>query len=72
MSTLITDQKIKRETGYGQYVITGKVNGIHVETKTDDSEAFDWFNDDENIEKHEAAVHHVDMKLDMVYEQYYK
>lgn len=72
MDTLITDQNIRRGNGYGQYIITGKVNGIPIKVSTQDSEAFDWFDDDEDVEKHESAVNHVNMKLEMAYERYYK
>lgn len=65
----IQNQSIRRGNGYGQYVITGTVNGVEVTTITTDSEAFDYFNDDENEEKHEQAKYHVDMKLEMAFEK---
>ena len=64
----ITEQQIKRGNGYGQYIITGIVDGVEVKTITTDSEAFDWFNDDSNEEKHEEAVNHVNMKLEIAFE----
>lgn len=64
----IEDAQIKRGNGYGQYIITGTVNGENVKTRTTDSEAFDWFNDDSNPEKHEAAVYHIQMALKIAYD----
>ena len=64
----ITEQEITRGNGYGNYIITGLVNGVEVKTRTTDSEAFDWFNDDSNEEKHQQAIYHVNMKLELAYE----
>ncbi len=44
------------------------VNGIEVSAITTDSEAFDYLNDEDNEEKHEQALAHCVMKLELAYE----
>jgi hypothetical protein len=68
MNTTITSQNIKRGNGYGQYIVTGIVNGVDVITHTTNSEAFDWFDDDSNDEKHIDAICYVDSLLVRTYE----
>lgn len=51
----VEDLSITRGNGYGQYYVTTVVNGDKIKAHTTNSEAFDWFNDDENLEKHEEA-----------------
>lgn len=53
--------------GYGQYLIKGIVNGVSISVHSTNSEAFDWFNDDSNIEKHEEAIYAVNMALELAY-----
>lgn len=65
----ITNQTIKRGSGYGQYLISGTVNGVEVKAHTTDSEAFDWFKDDSNEEMHNEAIAHVNMKLELAYDR---
>lgn len=70
MSTYkIEDAQIKIGNGYGQYIITGTVNGEEVKTRTTDAEAFDWFNDDSDPERHEQAKYHVNTALEIAYER---
>lgn len=63
-----TDINIKRASGYGQYLITGQVNGVEVSARTTDSEAFDYLNDDDNHEKRDAAIAHCTFKLELAFE----
>ena len=63
-----TEIRIERTRSYGHYHITGMVNGIEVSAITTDSEAFDYLNDEDNQEKHEQALAHCKMKLELTYE----
>jgi hypothetical protein len=68
MNKTITSQNIQRGNGYGQYIVTGIVNGVDVTAHTTNSEAFDWFDDDSNDEKHIDAIYYVDGLLVSTYE----
>lgn len=68
MKAIIENASIKRGSGYGQYIVTGTVNGVEVTARTTNSEAFDWFDDDSNEEKHIDAVDYVNSLLDRTYE----
>lgn len=50
------------KSGYN-YQIKGIVNGVRVMAFTNDSEAYDWLNDDIMPELHEQAVRHCETKL---------
>ena len=63
-----TEITIKRASGYGQYIITGLVNGVEVTARTTDSEAFDYLNDEDYPEKQEAAIEHCTWKLEQAFE----
>ena len=63
-----TEIAIKRTSQYGHYRIMGVVNGTEVSCITTDSEAFDYINDEVNQEKHEQALAHCAMKLELAYE----
>ena len=63
-----TEIRIERTRSYGHYRITGIVNGIEVSAITTDSEAFDYLNDKDNQEKHEQALSHCVMILELAYE----
>lgn len=63
-----TDITIKRASGYGQYLISGVVNGVEVTARTTDSEAFDYLNDDDYPEKQQQAIEHCMYKLELSYE----
>lgn len=67
----ITDVTISRKSGYGQYQVTGYVNGTLVKAHTTNSEAFDWFNDDDNMEKHIEAVNYCYSLIETTYENQY-
>lgn len=67
MVTIIENASIKRGNGYGQYVVTGTINGVEVSAHTTNSEAFDWFDDDSNFEKHVEAVDYVGSLLKRTY-----
>jgi len=54
---------IKRDSGYGQYIILANYRGKDIEVRTTDSEAFDWLNDDSNKELHQQAKRHCYMKV---------
>lgn len=64
----IENIRIERGNGYGQYIITGEVNGVRVTAHTTDSEAFDYLNDEDYPEKQEEAIRHCEMKLKAAYE----
>ena len=68
MKTIITNANIKRGSGYGQYIVTGTVNGVEVTARTTNSEAFDWFTDDSDLEKIIEAVNYVNSLLERTYE----
>lgn len=69
MKTYTIEQaEIKRGNGYGQYLITGIVNGVKLTVRTTDSEAFDYFNDEEYPDKQQDAIAHVNMKLELAYD----
>lgn len=63
-----TEITIKGTKYYGHYRITGVVNGTQVSCITTDSEAFDYLNDEDNQEKHEQALAHCVMQLELAYE----
>jgi hypothetical protein len=63
-----TDITITRLSGYGQYLITGVVNGVEVTARTTDSEAFDYLNDDDYPEKQQQAIEHCTYKLEQAFE----
>lgn len=48
----------------GGYHIKGIVNGISVTATTNDSEVFDWYNDDTEAELHIQAINHCEWKLE--------
>lgn len=48
----------------GGYTIRGVVNGQNVEAHTNDSEVFDWYNDDTEAELHKSAILHCEWKLE--------
>lgn len=58
---------ISRRSGYGQYLITGTVEGVEVKAFTNDSEAFDYLNDENYPEKQAEAVAHCKLKLEDAY-----
>jgi hypothetical protein len=64
----ITEVSIKRLSGYGQYLVSGYVNGTLVTAHTNNSEAFDWLNDDSNEEKHSDAIFFCNSLIKRTYE----
>jgi acyl-CoA hydrolase len=48
----------------GGYTIRGIVNGQNVTAHTNDSEVFDWYNDDTEAELHKSALLHCEWKLE--------
>lgn len=48
----------------GGYYIKGIVNGVSVTAQTNDSEVFDWYNDDTELELHKSAILHCEWKLE--------
>ena len=67
----ITEVSIKRLSGYGQYLVSGYVNGTLVTAHTNNSEAFDWLNDDSNEEKHIKAIDYCFSLIKRTYENQY-
>jgi hypothetical protein len=47
----------------GGYTIRGVVNGQNVKAHTNDSEVFDWYNDDTEPELYNSARLHCEWKL---------
>jgi hypothetical protein len=64
----ITEIQIKRTSQYGHYRVTGIINGVEVSAITTDSEAFDYFNDDENQYKNAMAIAHCECLLIQTFE----
>ena len=58
-----TNLEIRRTNSYGRYVINAKYKGRDVVVYTNDSECFDWLNDDSNKEKHLQAKRHAYSKI---------
>ena len=49
---------MQRQVGYGSYLITSNYRGKKIEVHTNDSEAWDWLDDDSNKEKQNNARRH--------------
>ena len=60
---------IKRGRGYGQYIITARYKGKNVTAFTNDSECFDWLNDDSNKQLHRDAKRHAYNKIVLAFEK---
>lgn len=63
MTFTITNITMSHRT-FGGYFIKGIVNGVTITATTEDSEAFDWWNDDSEIELHKQARLHCEWKLE--------
>ena len=48
----------------GGYTIKGIVNNQNVTAHTNDSEVYDWYNDDTEQELHNSAILHCEWKLE--------
>ena len=46
---------IRRDSGYGQYIIIAQYKGKQIEAHITDAEIFDYLNDDSNKAKHQYA-----------------
>jgi hypothetical protein len=68
MENTITHLNVSLTTSYGHYVITGIVNGELVKANTTNSMAYDWYNDDEDLEKMEEAIAYCHRRLFDAYE----
>jgi hypothetical protein len=68
MEHTITHLNVSLTTSYGNYVITGIVNGELVKANTKNSMAYDWYNDDEDLEKMEEAIEYCHRRLFDAYE----
>ena len=66
----VVDVKVRRADGYGQYFISGVVEGVEVKVRDTNSECFDWIDDDSNIEKHIEAKEYAHRKLCRTYEDF--
>ncbi|MDR1370460.1 MAG: hypothetical protein LBJ72_10125 [Dysgonamonadaceae bacterium] len=64
---MATFRKVKfemgRGRGYGQYVIRANYKGKEITAYTNDSEAWDWIDDDSNKEKQNDARRHCYYKV---------
>ena len=63
----IENIKVSSTSSYGRYVISGTVNGEEVETYTNNSEVYDWYNDNSNKEKQTNAIAHCEWELEEAY-----
>ena len=68
MKEIIENAAIKRGNGYGQYIVSGTVNGVDVTAHTTNSEAFDWFDDDSDMDKNQDAIDYVHSLLERTFE----
>jgi hypothetical protein len=59
---------ISRGNGYGQYIIEATYRGKQVKAHSTDSEAFDFIDDESNMEKHRDALRHCYSKIVSAYE----
>lgn len=59
---------LSRTTSYGRYVISAHYRGKDIKVETTDSEAYDWYNDDSNTEKHMEALRHCYWKIRTAWE----
>lgn len=59
---------MNRTSSYGRYIIEADYKGKHIKAETTDSEAYDWYNDDSNKEKHRDALRHCYYKVRDAYE----
>lgn len=64
----IKNMTVSKTKMYGRFMITGLVNGQNVEITTTNSMAYDWYNDDEDIEKMEEAIAYCQNRLIDAYE----
>jgi len=63
---------MKRSNGYGQYYITAIYKGKQIKVHTTDSEAWDYIDDDSDMEKHNEARRHCYYKIVGEYERLYR
>ena len=63
--------EIKRGNGYGSYIISAHYRGKDIKAHTNDSECFDWLNDDSNKEMHLQAKRHAYYKIVSAYKNLY-
>ncbi len=68
MEHTITHLNVSITTMYGRYLITGMVNGELIKITTTNSMAYDWYNDDEDLEKMEEAIAYCHRRLIEAYE----
>ena len=68
MTHTITHLNVSITTMYGRYLITGLVNGELVKVNTNNSMAYDWYNDNEDLDLHQLAIEHCQMRLIEAYE----
>jgi hypothetical protein len=63
--------EISRLSGYGRYQLSATYKGKEIKAVTNDSECYDWLNDDSNKEKHTEAKRHAYNKIvDAFYKKY--
>lgn len=60
--------KISVLKGYHQYLLTAKYRGKEVEVIIEDSECYDWLEDDSNKEKHQEAKRYAYNAIKRAYE----
>lgn len=64
---MTTQISMSKTTRYGHFELSGMVNGERVSVITTNSEAFDWYNDNENEEKHAEAIAYCERTLTNAY-----
>jgi hypothetical protein len=59
--------RISKANGYGSYYITARYKGKDIKVHTNDSECFDYLNDDEDKERHQQAKRYAYSKVVSAY-----
>lgn len=61
--------EIRRARGYGSYILSARYYGKNIEIHTNDSEIYDWLEDDSNKQMHEEAKKHAYILIKAAYER---
>ena len=65
------EMEMGRGNSYGQYYVKATYRKKQIKAHTTDSEAWDWFSDDSNKEKHMDALRHCYYKIVAEYDRLY-
>lgn len=71
MNEAITNYGIRRHPrgGYGQYEVFGVMNGIEIAVHSTNSEAFDYWRDEDRPEKQQEALNYIKRRIEARYEE---